>query len=176
MIKKILFYTILIFVCLIHVHNANAQTPYVISTDDQTGSRIYKGSINKYTLQNDSTFSWYARSVQDYEPDANLIAIIERKKAGLHFIVFGGTWCDDSQYIMPRFFKLTEKAGISDSAICLFGVDRNKQTISNFSSAFGVTRVPTIIAMMDGKEIGRVVEYGTTGKWDLELVEWIEKK
>jgi hypothetical protein len=77
---------------------------------------------------------------------------------------------------MPRFFKLTEKAGISDSAICLFGVDRNKQTLSNLSSAFGVTRVPTIIALMDGKEIGRLVEYGTTGKWDAELVEWIEKK
>lgn len=176
MIKKIAVHTILFFFCIFCLQCVKAQTPYAVSMDEQTGSKIYKGIINKYTLQNDSTFSWYTRSALDYEPDENLIARIERKKVGLHFIVFGGTWCDDSQYIMPRFFKLTEKVGISDSAICLFGVDRKKQTSSNLSYAFGVTRVPTIIAMIDGKEIGRVVEYGTTGKWDVELVEWIEKK
>ena len=158
------------------IGNANAQTPYAISMDEQTGSRIYKGGINKYTLQNDSTFSWYARSAQDYTPDSILINTLERKKEGLHFIIFGGTWCDDSQYIMPRFFKLAEKAGFSDEAICLFGVDRTKQTLSNLSACFGITRVPTIIAMKNGVEIGRVVEYGTTGKWDVELIDLIEKK
>lgn len=176
MTKKTIHVLSFIFVFFLAGYNAKAQTPYVISMDEQTGSKIYKGSINKYTLANDSTFIWYARSAQDYEPDMALISTMEKKKTGLHFIVFGGTWCDDSQYIMPRFFKLTEKAGINDSAICLFGVDRNKQTLSNLSASFAVTRVPTIIVMKDGKEIGRVVEYGTTGKWDLELVALLSNK
>ena len=34
-----------------------------------------------------------------------------------------------------------------------------------------ITNVPTIIVMKNGKEIGRVVEYGKTGKWDKELAE-----
>jgi hypothetical protein len=41
------------------------------------------------------------------------------------------------------------------------------------SEALGVVNVPTIIVMKEGKEIGRVVEYGKTGVWDKELGEII---
>jgi hypothetical protein len=37
------------------------------------------------------------------------------------------------------------------------------------SEALGVVNVPTIIVMKEGKEVGRVVEYGKTGVWDKEL-------
>jgi hypothetical protein len=30
--------------------------------------------------------------------------------------------------------------------------------------------------MKDGKEVGRVVEYGQTGKWDVELAELLKRK
>jgi len=30
------------------------------------------------------------------------------------------------------------------------------------------------IVMKDGKEVGRVVEYGKTGKWDVELAELLK--
>ncbi len=33
----------------------------------------------------------------------------------------------------------------------------------------GITNVPTIIVLKNGKEVGRVVEYGASGKWDEEL-------
>jgi len=36
--------------------------------------------------------------------------------------------------------------------------------------------VPTIIVLKDGKEIGRVVEYGKTGMFDKELGEIISGK
>jgi hypothetical protein len=32
-----------------------------------------------------------------------------------------------------------------------------------------VTHTPTIVVIKDGKELGRLVEYGKTGKWDEEL-------
>jgi hypothetical protein len=35
--------------------------------------------------------------------------------------------------------------------------------------------VPTIIVLKDGKELGRVVEYGNTGKWDRELADIINR-
>jgi len=86
MMKIKIQFAISLLLLFMIVGNANAQTPYAISIDEQTGSRIYKGGINKYTLQNDSTFSWYARSAQDYTPDTVLINTRERKKEGLHFI------------------------------------------------------------------------------------------
>jgi thiol-disulfide isomerase/thioredoxin len=90
------------------------------------------------------------------------------------FVIFGGTWCEDTQFILPKFFKLQEDAGIADSKISFFGVNREKQTLGNMAAAFKVTNVPTIIVMKDGAEVGRVVEYGKTGKWDKELADLLK--
>ena len=38
-----------------------------------------------------------------------------------------------------------------------------------------ITRTPTIVVMKDGKELGRLVEYGKTGHWDKELAEIINQ-
>ena len=44
--------------------------------------------------------------------------------------------------------------------VTLIGVDREKKTLSHLSEALNVTNVPTIIVLKNGKEMGRVVEYG----------------
>ena len=80
-----------------------------------------------------------------------------------------------SHFIIPRLFKLTDAAGFSDERITLIGVDRDKKTISHLCDALGVTNVPTIIVMKKGKEIGRVVEYGSSGSFDKELGELLMK-
>jgi len=36
-----------------------------------------------------------------------------------------------------------------------------------------IKATPTIIVMKDGKELGRLVEYGKTGYWDKELAKII---
>ena len=90
-------------------------------------------------------------------------------KDKVQYVVFGGTWCEDTQFILPKFFKLQEQSGLSESRLSLYAVDRSKKTLGNIADAFKITNVPTIIVMKDGKEIGRVVEYGKTGKWDTEL-------
>jgi hypothetical protein len=64
---------------------------------------------------------------------------------------------------------LQELSGFPDSAISLLAVNRIKKTPGNLADAMGITNVPTIIIMKDGKEKGRIVEYGKTGKWDEEL-------
>ena len=88
-------------------------------------------------------------------------------------IAFCGTWCEDTQSIMPKFFKLQEMSGVPDNNITLFGVNRMKISLGHIAEALGVINVPTIIVMKDGKELGRVVEYGKTGKWDKELADII---
>ena len=110
-----------------------------------------------------------------YGPDSSTVNALERTKGKLQYVVFGGTWCEDTQFILPQFFKLQEMSGVPDSVITFFGVNRAKKSLANIADAFGITNVPTIIVMKNGKEMGRVVEYGKTGKWDKELAEIIKQ-
>ncbi len=145
-----------------------AQTPYTSMVDDKKVT-ILNGIITKYILQNDPSFNWYNASSSGYTPAVSIVNALQAVKGKVQFIIFGGTWCEDTQFILPKFFKLQEQGGIPDESISFFGVDRQKKTLSNFADAFKITNVPTIILMKDGKEIGRIVEYGKTGKWDEEL-------
>ena len=149
-----------------------SQTPYEVSLDPKhPEAKILKGIISKELLKNDTAFKWYTENQKFYSnPDTAIVGTLHRNNT-VKYIVFGGTWCEDTHFILPKFFLLQEKAGIADDRITFFGVDRQKQTLGNIASAFNITNVPTIIVMKNGKEIGRVVEYGKTGKWDKELAE-----
>jgi thiol-disulfide isomerase/thioredoxin len=147
-----------------------AQAQYEASQDEKHPEvKVVRGLVNKYLIQNDTAFKWYSQSQGYYNPDTATLNAFERAKGKYQFVIFGGTWCEDTQFILPKFFKLQEKSGLSDDAITLFGVNRAKTSLGNITRAFNITLVPTIIVMKDGKEIDRVVEYGKTGKWDKEL-------
>ena len=60
-------------------------------------------------------------------------------------------------------------SGYPESRISLIAVDRKKQTIHNLNKQYNITNVPTFIVLKDGKEVGRVVEYGTEGDITKEL-------
>ncbi len=148
----------------------NAQTPYTSDKDTKHPEMtILKGVISKYILENDSSFAWYAANQKAYQPETAILNDMETAKDKFQFVIFGGTWCEDTQFILPKFFKLQEQAGVADNRISFFGVNREKQTLGNLAAAFKIINVPTIIVMKDGQEVGRVVEYGKTGKWDKEL-------
>lgn len=143
---------------------------YEISQDPKHPEvKVLRGIINKYLVQNDSGYKWYAANQKFYKPDSTILNTFEKNRGKLQFVLFGGTWCEDTQFILPQFFKIQEMSGVPDSTITFFGVNRDKKTLSNISDAFGITNVPAIIVMKNGKEMGRVVEYGKTGKWDKEL-------
>jgi thiol-disulfide isomerase/thioredoxin len=155
------------------IFTATAQTSYETMVDNEhPGSRILKGVINKDILKNDTAYKWYTENQKIYmHPDNTIVNAFEKNKNAVNYIIFGGTWCEDTQFILPKFFMLQEKAGISNEHIILYAVDRKKQTTGNLSAVYNIINVPTIIVMKNGKEMGRVVEYGKTGKWDKELAD-----
>ena len=158
--------------CSVLSVNAFSQAQYEILKDENHPEQhILRGIINKYVVQNDSTYRWYNSSAASYKPDTATLSAFERAKTKVQFVVFGGTWCEDTQFILPKFFKLQEMSGVADNAISFFGVNRAKKSLASITEAFNIKNVPTIIVMKDGKEAGRVVEYGTTGKWDKELAD-----
>ena len=148
---------------------ANAQTSFT-TTIDKNNVTILNGIVAKNDIATNAAFaSWYGSNQSSYKADTSVTKAMANTKDKVQYVVFGGTWCGDTQFILPKFFKLQEQSGVSESQISLYGVDRSKKTLGNIAGAFKITNVPTIIVMKDGKEIGRVVEYGKTGKWDTEL-------
>jgi thiol-disulfide isomerase/thioredoxin len=169
------FLTAFLF-CSVFSVNAFSQAQYEILKDEKHPEQhILRGIINKYLVQNDSTYNWYNSSASSYRPDTATLSAFEKAKGKVQFVLFGGTWCEDTQFILPKFFKLQEMSGVEDSKVTFFGVNREKKSLASITEAFNVINVPTIIVMKDGKEIGRVVEYGTTGKWDKELADILKK-
>ncbi len=168
---KTIFTLVLIFAS----YFLTAQSGYEINKEPGSqGAKILTGTIDKYLLKNDTSFKWYAPNQQSYQPDTSIInSFAKVKGAKLQVVIFGGTWCEDTQFILPKFFKAQELSGVPDENITLFGVNRNKQSLGHIAEALGVINVPTIIIMKGGKEMGRVVEYGKTGKWDKELADII---
>lgn len=147
---------------------AFSQAQYEVKTEGP--DKILKGIISRDLIQKDSAFPWFAQSQKSYVPNAEAVNAL-KAKPGLHFIVFGGTWCDDTKNLLPKFFSLTDAAAVPASNISLIGVDRAKKTLGYLAESLNVLNVPTVIILKDGKEIGRVVEYGKTGQWDKEIGE-----
>jgi thiol-disulfide isomerase/thioredoxin len=156
----------------------SAQAQYEITTAKRhSQQKILRGIINKYLVMNDTAFSWYEPNQRFFAPDTATLNIFEKAKTSkIQFVIFGGTWCEDTQFILPKFFKLQEMAGLSDDLVTFFGVNEEKKSLGHIAEAFGITNVPTIIVMKDNKEIGRVVEYGKSGKWDKDLAEILQGK
>lgn len=157
------------------IQNTSSQTPYTSAVDGNNVT-VLNGIVTKYALENNKAFGWYATNQSSYKPDASIISAMEAAKEKVQLIVFGGTWCEDTQNILPKFFKLQEQSGFPDNRISFFAMDRSKKTLGNIGDAFKITNVPTIIVMKDGKETGRVVEYGKTGKWDAEIADILQKQ
>lgn len=162
---------LLFLACIISVQ-AFSQQSYEVSGEGQ--QKILKGIINRELIAKDTDFPWYQQNQNGYTPPANVVAAV-KSSSDIQFLVFGGTWCDDTRYVLPKFYSLLDAAGVNDTHVTLVGVDRNKKTFSNLTDALGIKNVPTIIALKDGKELGRVVEYGKSGQWDKDLGEILQK-
>ncbi len=151
-----------------------AQSPEI--SYDVHGNKIIKGFISKKELVTDTAFTWFAKNQSGYVPDLSALQALRAGKDSISIIAFGGTWCGDTKNILPKFYLLADAAGLSPDQITLIGVDHNKKTIQHLSEAFNITNVPTFIVMKNGKEVGRVVEYGHYGMFDKELGEIVSGK
>lgn len=149
-------------------------TPYTVLKDPRHPEKnMLVGQVSPYILLNDSSFSWFPANQKGYSGSAPLMAALS-SSSGVCFIVFAGTWCEDSHFIIPRFFRSLESAGFPNDRIVLYALDRDKKMPGGLTTALGITNVPTIIVTKNGKETGRVIEYGKTGKWDEEIAELVK--
>jgi len=164
--KKIYILTAILFFT---VTLAFSQTQYEVYNDPKNGEKTLKGILSRSVIENDTSFKWYEENRKIYAPNEGATAALKNNRDSIELIVFMGTWCEDSHFVIPRLFSLVDKAGFPNEKITLIGADRNKKTLSHLAEALNVKNVPTIIVMKDGKEMGRVIEYGKSGEFDKEL-------
>lgn len=165
LIISILFTSI--FICNAQAHLSQ----YIILKDSvNNNEKMLEGIVDKNDLKNDTSFHWYAESQRIYpHPDTSAVAAFKNNKDKIYFLFFGGTWCEDTHFILPKFYKIQEASGFPETRITVFALDRKKNGTGNIAHAMNITRTPTIVVMKDGKELGRLIEYGKTGHWDKEL-------
>ena len=167
--KKLTFLAIALF----SVSTVFAQASLEVSRDRENYTKVLKGIFTRQDLAIDTAFSWYNQAQKSFSPSADVVKKYAAAKDSLSFVVFGGTWCDDTKHLVPNFLFTADAAGIPSDRVLLIGVDRDKKSLFHLTETFQVTLVPTIIVLKNGKEIGRVVEYGRMGMPEREVADII---
>lgn len=143
---------------------------------DSAEGKLLRGIITVDDIIKDTSFSkWYEANGKYFKPKAEVVDVLKQKAGQYQLVLFVGTWCHDTQQLLPAYLKSFEAAGVPDSALTLIAADRQKTTIANLHKVFNVPNVPTIIVMKNGKEVGRVEEFGKTAIVDAELAEILKQ-
>ena len=137
---------------------AGAQKAYSTSKDEETGAVIFKGPITMADLQEELSFNWMKKGEAAYQPDSTAIKYLQKELPAYTIVVLMGTWCDDSQNLIPRLSKTLTAAKFPMKQYVMYGVDRAKETGGTEGQMYNVKRVPTIIVYKGQREAGRIIE------------------
>lgn len=116
------------------------------------------GRTNVRSIANNNRFQWFKQGYDAYIVNASAVAQLQQLPSNVTIIVFAATWCEDTQKLLPQFFRVINAAGIHDKKITMYMVDRDKHTPEGLEQQFQITRVPTFIVCKNGIEIGRITE------------------
>jgi thiol-disulfide isomerase/thioredoxin len=131
---------------------------FVREKDRKTGKVLLRGQIKFEDLQDEAVYKWFGAGVSKYEPKEEVIDGLKKYNAPYKFIIFMGTWCEDSETLIPQLYKVLTLAGIDLHAVEMYGVNRDKETLNIETKLYNISRVPTIIVMHQFREVGRITE------------------
>lgn len=135
-----------------------AQTDFDTSSDKETGSVVFKGQITYNDLRKELSFKWLDKGIIDYKPAEADMVFLQKHLSGYEVVTFMGTWCDDSQNLVPKLLKVLAAADYPMHQHTMYGVDRTKQAKYTEAKFYEISRVPTIILLKDNQEVGRITE------------------
>jgi thiol-disulfide isomerase/thioredoxin len=131
---------------------------FIREIDKKTGKVCHRGLVKFDDLIKETTYKWLPEGIEKYTPNEEVVAQLHKALPMYRFVVFGGTWCGDTQELLPQFYKTMKASGFDFNALKLYCVDRNKEALNIESKLYNITRVPTIIVMERFREVGRITE------------------
>jgi len=139
--------------------NANGQNScFTVSKDPKNDEVVFSGRVTFSDLNSEPSFTWLKDGRDEYKPDDKATTFLKEHLQNYTFTIFMGTWCSDSQDMLPRLEKVLQTVGYPESSVTMYGVDRTKKTKNGESKKSRINLVPTVILQKDGKEIGRITE------------------
>ena len=135
--------------------------PYTYKHTQKGSDQILDGSVQKDVLYDALNFPWYNYEYKTYKVDSLSLQGMKSEFDSLQFLVFGGTWCSDTQRELPRFIKICDAMGVQSDRMQLFMLDLQKKSAYIHVKVWQITAVPTFIVLRNGREIGRIVETPT---------------
>lgn len=111
----------------------------------------------------------WPEELDGWQPDATVVAALGAIATPTDILCVLGTWCEDSQREVPRFWRLLEAAGNPHLRLSMVAVGRAGDPVANqtladlgfgedYRAEHGIEKVPTFVFSHDGREIGRIVE------------------
>lgn len=138
--------------------NTFAQSDYDVSKDKENGAVVFKGQITFADLAKEPTFDWLKRGADAYTPDSVPVKYLKKYLPQYEIVVLMGTWCDDSQNMIPKLYKTLQVVGYPMNLYSMYGVDRAKTAKYVEHKLYKLDKVPTVIVYRNHMEVGRIVE------------------
>jgi len=127
--------------------------------ENKKSAEILLGEFTQSDLEKEPHSRWFTPGYENYKPEKEALKSIKKNIQDYEILMFMGTWCGDSRYEIPKFFKLLDEVEFDKKNLKNIAVNRAKKAPGDLDEKYNIHRVPTIIFMKDGKEVNRFVEY-----------------
>jgi hypothetical protein len=135
------------------------QYGFDVSKDKENGQVVYKGMITFADLKEQLSFSWLEKGANEYKPDTNQLKFLKANLPNYNITVFMGTWCDDSQNLIPKLYKVLQLTNYPMTKYMMYGIDRAKRSKDDEQKLYNIDKVPTVILYRNNREAGRITEF-----------------
>ncbi|HKL36605.1 MAG TPA: thioredoxin family protein [Salegentibacter sp.] len=152
MINKILLLFLGVFIATGEVSDEK-EKDYINSAE------MLLGEFTKADLEKSPYSRWFTPGYENYKPEEEALKTIKKNIGDYEILLFMGTWCGDSRYIVPKFFKLLDAVDFNEENLTSIAVNYAKKAPGDLDEEYKIHRVPTIIFLKNGKEVNRFVEY-----------------
>lgn len=165
----------IIFILAIMAYTFAGQSQdFVREQDKKTGKVLLRGKIIFKDIMDETTCKWLQKGADEYKPNPEVIKKLKAYADNYRFVLFIGTWCEDTQDLLPKFYRVIKDAGIDMNAIEMYGVDRMKEALNIEHKLYNIQKIPTFIVMLQYREVGRIVE-SVNSSIEEDLLAMIEK-
>lgn len=127
--------------------------------ENDNSAEILLGEFKQSELEKEPHSRWFTPAYENYKPKKEALKTIKKNIHDYEILMFMGTWCGDSRYEVPKFFKLLDEVDFDRKNLTNIAVNRAKKAPGELDEEYRVHRVPSIIFLKDGKEVNRFVEY-----------------
>jgi hypothetical protein len=96
--------------------------------------------------------------VAAYQPEPEALDKLRALGREVRIEVYFGSWCSDSETNLSAFFKVLDLVDSPLLRTAYVGIPEAKDERAPYYQGRDVTRLPTFVVIVDGREAGRIVE------------------